>query len=112
MKKTDIHLGESILEIMAQRGITKARLARLLDIKPQSVNYLLKRKSIDTDTLYNVSIVLDHDFSKLFSLHQPEPEPEVKEVAQPKGKVQIEIDLSAEDIAYLSLKNRIAKVLS
>lgn len=48
---------------MSERQVTKAELARRLDVKPQSVDYLLTRKSIDTDTLYNISIALDYDFS-------------------------------------------------
>ena len=40
---------------MADNQITKAELARRLGVRPQSVDYMLTRKSIDTDTLYNVS---------------------------------------------------------
>ena len=63
MKKSNIYIGEIIKNVMSERQVTKAELARRLDVKPQSVDYLLTRKSIDTDTLYNISIALDYDFS-------------------------------------------------
>lgn len=62
MKKSNIYIGEIIKNVMSERQVTKAELARRLDVKPQSVDYLLTRKSIDTDTLYNISIALDYDF--------------------------------------------------
>lgn len=59
MKNLDIHIGEIITDVMKTQNITKAELARRLDVKPQSVDYLLGRSSIDTNTLYNVSEALD-----------------------------------------------------
>ena len=53
---------------MAEKQVTKAELARRLQVKPQSVDYMLTRKSIDTDTLYNVSKALDYDFALLYSI--------------------------------------------
>lgn len=61
-EKSNIYIGEIIKNVMSERQVTKAELARRLDVKPQSVDYLLTRKSIDTDTLYNISIALDYDF--------------------------------------------------
>jgi transcriptional regulator with GAF, ATPase, and Fis domain len=58
MKATNIHIGENITSVMREKGVTKAELARLLEMKPQSVDYLLKRKSIDTDALYNLLKIL------------------------------------------------------
>ena len=53
---------------MVEKLVTKAELARRLQVKPQSVDYMLTRKSIDTDTLYNVSKALDYDFALLYSI--------------------------------------------
>ena len=55
MEKSNIYIGEVIRSVMADNQITKAELARRLGVRPQSVDYMLTRKSIDTDTLYNVS---------------------------------------------------------
>ena len=54
MEKSNIYIGEVIRSFMADKQITKAELARRLGVRPQSVEYMLTRKSIDTDTLYNV----------------------------------------------------------
>ena len=59
-----------ISEVMSEKNVSKAELARRLNIRPQSVDYMLGRKSIDTDTLYNVSVALDYDFAQLYSIPQ------------------------------------------
>lgn len=70
MEKSNIYIGEVIRSVMADNQITKAELARRLGVRPQSVDYMLTRKSIDTDTLYNVSRALNYDFAMLYSLHK------------------------------------------
>ena len=74
-------------------------MTRKLRIKPQSVDYLLKRKSIDTDMLYNISIALDFDFSKLYSINRTNSEQTNFDTEQPKAKVLIEVSL---DVVLLS----------
>ena len=68
MKKSNIYIGEVIKQVIAEKQVTKAELARRLGVKPQSVDYLLTRKSIDTDTLYSLSLALDYDFAVLYSI--------------------------------------------
>lgn len=63
MEKSNIYIGEIIRNVMADNQVTKAELARRLGVRPQSVDYMLTRKSIDTDTLYNVSRALNYDFA-------------------------------------------------
>ena len=58
MEKSNVYIGEVIKNVMAERQVTKAELARRLNVKPQSVDYMLRRKSIDTDTMYSVSLAL------------------------------------------------------
>ena len=111
MKYIDLHIGEKILSVMNQKGITKAKLARMLDIMPQSVDYLVKRKSIDTDTLYNISVALDFDFSKFYRINQTDSEQTNFDIKESKAKVLVEIDLDVEDIVKLNLKNRIIRIL-
>ena len=111
MKSTNIHIGENILAVMNQKGVTKAELARLLDIKPQSVDYLLKRKSIDTDTLYNISAVLDFDFSLLYRINQANSEQTNFDINPAKAKIMVEIMLDTEDVIKLNLKKRVTQAL-
>ena len=67
---------------MADNQITKAELARRLGVRPQSVDYMLTRKSIDTDTLYNVSRALNYDFAMLYSLHEGQTNCDIQESFQ------------------------------
>ncbi len=113
MVPTNIFIGEMIKEVMADKHVTKAELARRLGIRPQSVEYLLKRKSIDTDTLYNVSLALDHDFSKLYSLNKKQTiydKSDSCKITQ-KAKVVIEIELEQSDLHKLDLTKKITKIL-
>ena len=111
MKSTNIHIGDNILAVMNQKRVTKAELARLLSIKPQSVDYLLRRKSIDTDTLYNISVVLDFDFSLLYRINQQNPEQTNFDIHPAKAKIMVEIMLDMEDIIKLNLRKRVAQAL-
>lgn len=79
MEKSNIYIGEVIRSVMADNQITKAELARRLGVRPQSVDYMLTRKSIDTDTLYNVSRALNYDFAMLYSLHKGQTNCDIKE---------------------------------
>ena len=111
MKVIDLHIGENVLSVMNQKGISKAELARMLGIRPQSVDYLLKRKSVDTDTLYNISVALDFDFSKFYSINRTESNQTNFDMEQSKAKVMVEISLNVEDMIKLNLKNRIVQIL-
>lgn len=80
MEKSNIYIGEVIRSVMADNQITKAELARRLGVRPQSVDYMLTRKSIDTDTLYNVSRALNYDFAMLYSLHEGQTNCDIKRI--------------------------------
>ena len=98
---------------MLEQQVTKAELARRLKVKPQSVDYMLPRKSIDTDTLYNVSRALIYDFALLYSIHKEQINYDTleQEYRLSTAKVLVELELKPEDIAKLNLKKRIADVL-
>lgn len=68
MKRSDIFISEVINKTMSKRKVTKTELYRRLEVRPQSIDYLFSRKSIDTDTLYYESIALDFDFAVLYSI--------------------------------------------
>ena len=112
MKKSNIYIGEIIKNVMSERQVTKAELARRLDVKPQSVDYLLTRKSIDTDTLYNISIALDYDFSLLYSIKQEQRnDNEGIRYKLGNAKIMVEIELQQDEIIKLNLKKKIAELL-
>ena len=98
---------------MADNQVTKAELARRLGVRPQSVDYMLTRKSIDTDTLYNVSRALNYDFAMLYSLREGQTNCDMKEAAYnvATAKILVELELKPEDLPNLRLKKRITDVL-
>ncbi len=98
---------------MLEQQVTKAELARRLKVKPQSVDYMLTRKSIDTDTLYNVSHALNYDFALLYSIHKEQTNYDTleQECRLSTAKVLVELELRPEDIVKLNLKKRIADAL-
>lgn len=114
MENCNIYIGEVISEIMSEKKISKAELARRLHVRPQSVDYMLSRKSIDTDTLYNVSVALDYDFARLYSIkkeqinYDKDEEPEEK---HNKAKVVIELELDKDDLSNLDIKRKILSLL-
>ena len=107
MKNLDIHIGEIITDVMKTQNVTKAELARRLDVKPQSVDYLLGRSSIDTNTLYN-------DFAKLYLLKQDQINSDKSnfDFVPKKAKVLVEVELNTEDVIKLNLKERIVQILN
>ena len=113
MEKSNIYIGEVIRSVMADNQITKAELARRLGVRPQSVDYMLTRKSIDTDTLYNVSRALNYEFAMLYSLNEGQTNCDIKESSYnvATAKVLVELELKPEDLAKLNLKKRISDVL-
>ena len=113
MEKSNIYIGEIIRNVMADNQVTKAELARRLGVRPQSVDYMLTRKSIDTDTLYNVSRALNYDFAMLYSLREGKTNCDVKESVYnvATAKILVELELKPEDLARLNLKKRISDVL-
>ena len=113
MEKSNIYIGEIIKNVMLEQQVTKAELARRLKVKPQSVDYMLTRKSVDTDTLYNVSRALNYDFALLYSIHKEQINYDTleQEYRISTTKEFVEIELKTEVIAKLNLKKRIADVL-
>lgn len=107
-EKSNIYIGEIIKNVMSERQVTKAELARRLDVKPQSVDYLLTRKSIDTDTLYNISLALDYDFSLLYSIKQEQRNYDNEDIRYKLGnaKITVEIELQQDEIIKLNLKRK------
>ena len=113
MEKSNIYIGEIIKNVMLEQQVTKAELARRLKVKTNNVDYMLTRKSIDTDTLYNVSRALNYDFALLYSIHKEQINYDTleQEYRLSTAKVLVELELKPEDIAKLNLKKRIADVL-
>lgn len=85
-------------------------MARRLNVRPQSVDYMLGRKSIDTDTLYNVSLALDYDFAQLYSIRKKQTNSDIENKIHDKikkAKLIVELELGEDDISQLNIKKKI-----
>lgn len=114
MEKSNIYIGEIISDVMSEKKISKAELARRLNVRPQSVDYMLGRKSIDTDTLYNVSVALDYDFAQFYSIKKKQinlDKQDHNEKKINKAKIVVELELEKEDLVRLNLKKKISSLL-
>lgn len=111
MNMSTINIGEKIKQVIAEKGITKAELSRRLNVRPQSVDYLVSRKSVDTDMLYNISLALDYDFALLYSIKKEQTDCDtVKKTEIPiKTKVIVELELTPDEMKNLNILDRIKK---
>ena len=102
-----------LIQTNNQINYYSSELARRLGVRPQSVDYMLTRKSIDTDTLYNVSRALNYDFAMLYSLREGQTNCDVKESVYnvATAKILVELELKPEDLARLNLKKKLSDVL-
>lgn len=114
IQKNIIYIGKIVRSIMLEKQVTKAELARRLNVKPQSIDYLLTRKSVDTDTLYKLSIALDYDFALLYSIKKEQANCDKPIIGNKSAnaKITVEIELNQEDIAELNLKKKITTLLN
>jgi transcriptional regulator with XRE-family HTH domain len=67
---SDVNIGEKILEVLKERHMTRAKLARATGITPASVSYLMTRKTVDVMSLVRVSRVLKHNFLKYYYVEE------------------------------------------
>jgi|GEM_PF-2200684 transcriptional regulator with XRE-family HTH domain len=61
-----IHIGNLILEQVHNQGISKSELARRLNISPQNVYSLFKRRTVQAIMLKKVSDALKFDFFNVY----------------------------------------------
>lgn len=63
-----VHIGEEIKKRAKELRIGPTELAQLVNSSKQNIYSIYKRKSIDCDLLYRISLVLRYDFFKFYSL--------------------------------------------
>lgn len=62
----DIHVGNMILRYLKNNGISQAKLARDMKVDSAYLNRLLKKKSFETDRLFDICMVLEYNFFAVF----------------------------------------------
>jgi plasmid maintenance system antidote protein VapI len=63
-----IHIGSIIKEKFDELGLSVSWFAKELCCDRTNVYSIFKRESIDTSLLVKISIILDHDFFRYYSL--------------------------------------------
>ena len=58
----EIHIGKLIEQVMHSQGRSPSWLARQLYCDRTNVYKIFRKRSIDTETLYRISMILGHDF--------------------------------------------------
>jgi transcriptional regulator with XRE-family HTH domain len=66
MKNKQIHMGLAIENRINELGITKSEFGNRIGVAKQNVAHILKKKSIDTDSLLKYSDALNFNFFTLF----------------------------------------------
>ncbi len=56
------HIGNMIEQVLKQKGITNAALARKLNISSSNIKIYLNNNTLQFSTLWNISIALNYDF--------------------------------------------------
>ena len=62
-----INIGQLIKEEINRQGQNRSNLALESHIERRQIYRIFKRKSIDTDVLFEISLQLKYDFFKLYS---------------------------------------------
>ena len=90
----NIHIGSAIEKVLIEKSMTKSDFGKKINHERSSVYDILKRKSIDTDLLVEISKVLDYDFiRKLYYDEETSP------------TVYIAIKTSKEEINKMNLSD-------
>lgn len=101
-----LNAGKFISEYIEKKSISKAALARALNISPQTVEYRVKTATMPTDFLLKMCHALNHNFFTDIALMLPETYSTSTEV----------IDMKAIEIAHLKqeiiMLNREKELLS
>ncbi len=66
----DIHIGNEILRYLKDSGKTQAFLARGLNMPTSNLARILKRKSMETDRLFQICLSLDYNFFPYMETNQ------------------------------------------
>ncbi len=69
MNYKDIHIGELIKNLVAERGIDLPRICNFLNCKEKDVIDIYQSESLDCDLLLRWCKVLEYDFFRIYSQH-------------------------------------------
>jgi transcriptional regulator with XRE-family HTH domain len=102
----DLHVGQLIEKVLDERGMTKAEFGRRIKTSRQNVNSILQKKSMDTDYLLHICVVLGTNFFATYSasLNGENPSDESHNLYIPFEKIAPLLRLKPEELAREILK--------
>ena len=98
----DIHIGSEIKKAFEESGFTVAEFSRRINKSRENTYSIFSRKSIDTDLLAAISVVLSVDFFQLFTVETIEKETKYKQLEK-------EVELLREINVLLKKENKSKK---
>ena len=99
-----LDIGEIIRQEFEKSGLSASQFARMINKERTLVYHLFKRQSIDTDLLYQISMILNVDLFQLFSEKLREENDIIgachsqkTERISSKRKIMLEVELDDEE---------------
>jgi plasmid maintenance system antidote protein VapI len=96
-----VHLGQIIVRVMKSRGLSKNKLAKILNLTAPTISLMVKSHSVQTDRLITISKVLGYNFfteiGEMINV-KPDTSKNIEQPGDPKMKnLQSKVfDLEAE----------------
>ena len=92
-----LDIGEIIRQEFEKSGLSASQFARMINKERTLVYHLFKRQSIDTDLLYQISMILNVDLFQLFSEIIGACHSQKTERISSKRKIMLEVELDDEE---------------
>ncbi len=99
-----LHLGNIIKEICLQKDIKIIELARGIGTSKQNVVGIFKRKSIDSDLIYKISVFVNYNFFKHYVIPNDESFTEntkIRKLNITITNLETELEEAQKEIKYL-----------
>ena len=100
-----LHIGKIIRKSLEEKGMTKSEFARRISTSPQNIYGILKRKSIDTELLRDISTCLQVDFFQYYSTSALVDGDKAITAVQMKA----ELDIAVKELKQLQTENSYLK---
>lgn len=97
MEKTEYqlpHLGEMVKNVMQEKRISQAEVARKLGVGSSTVAHYLRQPSLHFGTLWKLCIALQHDFLADFQKHYPNTMPPKDTTAEQQKIKELEKEIA------------------
>ncbi|WP_160138719.1 helix-turn-helix domain-containing protein [Chryseobacterium sp. c4a] len=69
MNFKDIHIGQMVKALVAERGIDMPRICNFFKYSEDNIEQMYKEKSMDSEVLLKWSKLLQYDFFRIYSQH-------------------------------------------